>query len=125
MKSVLDFTFEEFDQWAADAGCTCKTRAPLASNRQHPTSPDRPGRAIINLAAKTLRLREAPTGPAYPRRRAWRQPSDRAQPVVSRSGQWIAERILIPDFAYVPPREPRARLVAVDRRLSVEPPQQQ
>ena len=103
MKS-FGFTFTEFDQWAADAGCTCKREPrwnqPPASNQS-----DRPGWAIINLAAKFYGLREDPTGPAYPRRRSWSQPTDRAQPVVR---DRTVDRRAHPDprLRIRPPREP-------------------
>ena len=117
------FSFHAFDQWAADAGCTCEReprwQQPPASNQS-----DRPGWAIINLAAKRYGYEKPPARPAYPRSRAWSQPSDRAQPVVR---DRTVDRRAHPDprLRIRPSGEPRARLVAVDRRLPVEPPQHQ
>ena len=97
---AFGFTFAEFDQWAADAGCTCKReprwQQPPASNQS-----DRPGRAIINLAAKHYGYEKPRPDQPIPDA----EPEANPQIVPHRwfeIGQWIAERILIPDFAYVP-----------------------
>ena len=92
--------FAEFDQWAADAGCTCEREPrwnqPPASNQS-----DRPGWAIINLAAKRYGYEKPRPDQPIPDA----EPGANPQIVPNRwfeIGQWIAERILIPDFAYVP-----------------------
>ena len=97
---AFGFTFAEFDEWAADAGCTCKReprwQQPPASNQS-----DRPGRAIINLAAKHYGYEKPRPDQPIPDA----EPEANPQIVPHRwfeIGQWIAERILIPDFAYVP-----------------------
>ena len=94
------FSFHAFDQWAADAGCTCEREPrwnqPPASNQS-----DRPGWAIINLAAKRYGYEKPRPDQPIPEA----EPGANPQIVPNRwfeIGQWIAERILIPDFAYVP-----------------------
>ena len=46
------FTFAEFDQWAADAGCTCADRASRWASPPQSAQSDRPGWAIVSLAAR-------------------------------------------------------------------------
>ena len=99
---AFGFTFAEFDQWAADAGCTCnrepRWQQPPASNQS-----DRPGRSIINLAAKHYGYEKPQPSQPIPND----EPGANPQLVPHRwfeIGQWIAERILIADFAYVPKR---------------------
>ena len=99
MKSY-GFSFREFDTWAADAGCTCnrepRWQQPPASNQS-----DRPGWAIINLAGKFYGYEKPRPDQPIPDA----EPGANPQIVPNRwfeIGQWIAEHILIPDFAYVP-----------------------
>ena len=46
------FTFHEFDQWAADAGCTCADRASRWASPPQGTQSDTPGWTIVNLAVR-------------------------------------------------------------------------
>ena len=45
------FGFPEFDQWAADAGCTCADRASRWASPPQGTQSTHPGWAIVNLAS--------------------------------------------------------------------------
>ena len=46
------FTFQTFDQWAADAGCTCADRASRWASPPQGTQSDTPGWTIVNLAVR-------------------------------------------------------------------------
>lgn len=48
----LGCTFDDFDAWAASAGCTCENRRTRWNNAPNGKQPTHPGRAIVNLAAK-------------------------------------------------------------------------
>ena len=47
---VYGYSFEKADAWAADAGCTCE-REPRWNSAPQGTQSDKPGWAIVNLAA--------------------------------------------------------------------------
>ena len=53
---VLGWSFEEFDQWADDARCTCDRR-PRWDNPPSGSQSSTPGWAIVNLAAKHYEFR--------------------------------------------------------------------
>ena len=59
---VLGWSFEEFDQWAADAWCTCERR-PRWDNPPTGSPSSTPGWAIVNVAAKHYEFRYEPGPP--------------------------------------------------------------
>ena len=104
---ALGFTFNQFDQWAADAGCTCERRprwdSPPAGHQA-----DRPDWAIVNLATKFYGF----IRPSAKRTRATRTNDRPAEPVDDTGsnllprwvdvGRWVAGKVLFPDYVYEP-----------------------
>ena len=107
---AMGFTFDVFDQWAADAGCTCERR-PRWDSPPAGLQADRPDWAIVNLAAKFYGF----IRPSAKRTRATRTAAtdDRpAEPVDDSGsnllprwvnvGRWVAGKVLFPDYVYEP-----------------------
>ena len=113
---ALGFTFEQFDQWAADAGCTCERR-PRWNSPPVGLVADRPDWAIVNLAAKFYNFHRPSAERTHARRTA--ATDDRpAEPMlmhlcpdalVSPTGESFVDAVPVPVFGWQQsPLGPRA-----------------
>ena len=101
---ALGQSFEEFDQWADAAGCTCERRGRW-DNPPSGSQSDRPGWAIVNLAAKHYGFKKT-KAKAKSKAGSLSQTATAADgPPQARwydIGQWVARQVLHPRFFWDP-----------------------
>ena len=97
------FSFTEFDDWAADAGCTCN-REPRWNAPPQGTQSDRPGWAIVNMAQKRYGMpKKGRTKPDWSSNPTDELVDDSGANLPARwfnVGLWVAEQVLCPDYVY-------------------------
>ena len=114
--AALGYSFEDFDEWAEAAGCTCANRRARWDSPPTGQQADRPDWAIVNLAAahygferRPARTRHETTG--YTHRE--HDEDDAKATAIDASGEglparwrdvglWVASQVLYPHYLYEP-----------------------